>query len=597
MSLSKKRRANETTFFPVLYEHSTLLKSYTGGNFFPLTLEWTQDLYGTQFVRRIFSFSFNSYSRDKHFSGIGLLPFATPNKFSVLNSEATDPYTPRLLASNKFFVKVVRKYRKKFGSTEVSAKDTWNSLERFEATKSDDSIVIFTGGPVLSMAWIPVPDDHMSQLLAVCCRNDLSDDILLNNTQPTKCLIQIWNFNKLKNGYVRHCQLPNLLYSVAYDHGPVIQMEFCPSGGFTEDRLGLLAVSSCDGHVDILSLPKNFTCDNSTIQSLVFAIQPSLTLTCERDQPLGVLMTKLAWSQVCTPRPPSLNCVQLRLTLNISQSLGHTKLAGGFANGLVAIWNLKNLETPHTCREVDGVPTVLPTDLFYAGNKTIRRTIEFRAVFFFLLKNRPFFSVLEFHHDERNEARWLIAGSHDRKVKFFDTHNVHVEISTVLAHSRVVAGTWPMHWSTFLLGMDNAYSISKSLPPSLLSVSMEHFKFPSPFSAEVSGIAVKQPLDIGCRSASFYSCVGSTCDISFNNWLNTYVFVTSYGDIHVGYAGQMVSGFCETRRHRSILGYTDCVDANRSIAGEDKESEEPPQNSLCSPADGIIFCDFFNVSV
>lgn len=195
-------------------------------------------------------------------------------------------------------MKEVRKYKKQFGSTSVSKSDEWKSLNRFEATKENDSIVLFTGGPVLSMAWLPVPDDNLSQVLAVCCRSDANEDILLNDTKPTKCLIQIWNFHKLKNGQLRHAQTPNLLYSIAYDHGPVIQMEFCPSGGFTEDRLGLLAVSSYDGHVDILALPKNFTCDNSKIENLVFTMQPSLTLCCELDQPLGVLLTKLVWSQV-----------------------------------------------------------------------------------------------------------------------------------------------------------------------------------------------------------------------------------------------------------------------------------------------------------
>lgn len=241
---------------------------------------------------------FFCYSRDLHFSCKTLFPTATPTTFSVLSSTLTDLYLPRVQESNKFLVKDVRKYRKDFGSTEISKTDDWKSLKRFEATIDSDSMVLFTGGPILSMAWIPVPDDHLSQLLAVCCRRDANDDILMNNTKAVKCLIQIWNFHKLKNGQLRQAQTPNLLYSVAYDHGPIIQMEFCPSGGFTEDRLGLLAVSSNVGHVDILALPKNFTCESSQIENLVFTIEPSMTLCCERDEPFGVLMTKLIWSQV-----------------------------------------------------------------------------------------------------------------------------------------------------------------------------------------------------------------------------------------------------------------------------------------------------------
>lgn len=135
------------------------------------------------------------------------------------------------------------------------------------------------------------------------------------------------------------------------------------------------------------------------------------------------------------------------------------KLAGGFANGLVAIWNLKNLETPHACSKVNGIPTLLPTDLFFAANKAIKRKLELQPSNVEHHFHSPY-SVLEFHHDENNDARWLIAGSHDRKVKFFDTHNVHLEISTTTAHSRITAGCWPIHWTSFLLGIDNAYSLS-----------------------------------------------------------------------------------------------------------------------------------------
>lgn len=128
---------------------------------------------------------------------------------------------------------------------------------------------------------------------------------------------------------------------------------------------------------------------------------------------------------------------------------------------------------------------------------------------------------------------------------------------------------------------------------------------------------VKQPLDIGCRTGTFYSCIGSTCDISFNNWLNSYVFVTSYGDIHVGYLRQMLSGFAEARRQRSILGYTDAVDINQlncikqELVVDDVDTtvlDEPQPVTSSSDVnehvqdisypsiDGIVFCDFQNVS-
>lgn len=133
---------------------------------------------------------------------------------------------------------------------------------------------------------------------------------------------------------------------------------------------------------------------------------------------------------------------------------------------------------------------------------------------------------------------------------------------------------------------------------------------------EVSGIVVKQPLDIGCRTITS-SIIGSTCDISFNNWLNSYVFVTLYGDIHVAYLRQMLTGFAEARRQRSILGYTDAVDIDK-LNSQEKDAvvdddtpilDEPqPSTSLTGVYDnvkdisypstnGIVFCDFQNVSL
>lgn len=155
--------------------------------------------------------------------------------------------------------------------------------------------------------------------------------------------------------------------------------------------------------------------------------------------------------------------------------------------------------------------------------------------------------------------------------------------------------------------------VSNKIPKDISHVLI---KLNSKSIAEVSGIIVKQPLDIGCRTGTFYSCIGSTCDISFNNWLNSYVFVTSYGDIHVGYVRQMVSGFAETRRQRSILGYTDSVEINQTNCKIDVivndelpviDEQQPSTSSACAfePAkdvfypstDGIIFCDFENVSM
>lgn len=77
----------------------------------------------------------------------------------------------------------------------------------------------------------------------------------------------------------------------------------------------------------------------------------------------------------------------------------------------------------------------------------------------------------------------------------------------------------------------------------------------------------------------------------------------------------MVSGFCEMKRQKSILSYTDCVNIDQSNAGDDVavdegvnvavDEQQPSTSSVCAEqsidisypsTDGIIFCDFETVS-
>lgn len=59
---------------------------------------------------------------------------------------------------------------------------------------------------------------------------------------------------------------------------------------------------------------------------------------------------------------------------------------------------------------------------------------------------------------------------------------------------------------------------------------------------------VQQPLDIGTSRAMIYTCKGSVTDVSFSDWLNTYIYVTDCGDIRAGYARQLVSTFLDAHR-------------------------------------------------
>lgn len=91
-----------------------------------------------------------------------------------------------------------------------------------------------------------------------------------------------------------------LAYKIAFDRGPIFAMKFCPSGAFKEGKcLGLLAIPSFDGQIELIELPiLNFTDQKSDVT--IHITKPNLIL--ENDSNLnstvGNVITAMDWSQV-----------------------------------------------------------------------------------------------------------------------------------------------------------------------------------------------------------------------------------------------------------------------------------------------------------
>lgn len=87
---------------------------------------------------------------------------------------------------------------------------------------------------------------------------------------------------------------PVLMYSIAYDYGPILQLDFCPSGGYAieQQRLGLLAVTSIIGDINILSLPMRLD------QGIIIKLEPSMVLKIDSDNTNNGYTTRVCWSQV-----------------------------------------------------------------------------------------------------------------------------------------------------------------------------------------------------------------------------------------------------------------------------------------------------------
>lgn len=73
-------------------------------------------------------------------------------------------------------------------------------------------------------------------------------------------------------------------------------------------------------------------------------------------------------------------------------------------------------------------------------------------------------------------------------------------------------------------------------------------------SIDGAGIVLKQQLDMGLKLTPHIQSSGYSCDITFSDWLNMYMYVNDHGDIHGNYPTQLLASFTDNRRQfRAVI--------------------------------------------
>lgn len=184
----------------------------------------------------------------------------------------------------------------------------WMRLKCGQYTSQDDSHTLFCGGQIEAMAWATLPQKHScDEVLAVCIKGDAEQIIMVSGpTEPLRSLIQLWAIPS--NNPTRELKL---VYAIECNDGPIVAIQFCPSGGYiANQRLGLLAVGTFDGNVDILALPSidNLVKDEEHSNATrLLKKTPVISLRCTLGGERQSSVCKLAWSQVNILRETSVN--------------------------------------------------------------------------------------------------------------------------------------------------------------------------------------------------------------------------------------------------------------------------------------------------
>ncbi|CAO1419015.1 unnamed protein product [Diamesa serratosioi] len=284
--------------------------------------------------------------------------------------------------------------------------DDWEQLQFANVKYDKQGITMFCGGQVSSLDWSP--SNSKLNYLAVACNNDASRESNHIVTETHKSIIQIFQFQDLSINADNCCQL---MYAFVVNEGPVWSVKFCPTGAPTQQRIGLIAVSTSIGDVLIYSLP-----------NIQHASQSLLHLTpCVVCKVKDEMIFNDIFNQAC----------QLAWFHNCKINL----LTAGFLDGTVAIWDMNNMKS-HKKEASSNV--IYPSSVIVAHIERIT-AIDIRST---------------------NDAIYLVTSGLDRKVRTFSMNETNVlhEVSNYQCKSRLFSAKWWHNWPTMLLGEDECFT-------------------------------------------------------------------------------------------------------------------------------------------
>ncbi|XP_055376237.1 uncharacterized protein LOC129608627 [Condylostylus longicornis] len=405
---------------------------------------------------------------------------------------------------------------KRFGSSKCSE---LLELESFKWIKNRDEILLYIGGPITALEWVPLPDSvsQKSQYLAISFKSNYNKYTRVINQKSHKTLILIFKLEIFEKSFgevfASQSDSPNFSfeYGITLDDGPVHDMKFLPSGGYNLDinRLGLLAVASAKNDAVIYSLPievpQNLYCTLNDNIKLIF-LEPviKLTMNFNFDEYDEILQKKNHYFVQCCK-------------IAWSKAKGHNILATGYANGCVALFDI-NPEDNLNCSQ----------------SETENQMLQFSPISFLRVSEKHI-TCLDFHYDFK-EARWLSAGSYSRILKILDIENPSnpTVVFEDISKSFLTSFTWPIVW--------------------------ENIVFASSSDLCIAGPIAMSPMQLLFTRKRFaYIPSGITC-LDYNPWNNICVIGAENGDFTMEFRTEYNLD-CTLKRyvHAKIVTYTDLI--------------------------------------
>ncbi|CAI7934848.1 general transcription factor 3C polypeptide 2 isoform X2 [Podarcis lilfordi] len=352
-------------------------------------------------------------------------------------------------------------------------------INRFNALQPHEErldVTFFVGGPVWAMEWCPTPEGApASQYAAIYCNPGMDDRHSLAGTHTGPALLQLWELGPLQQE-AGSATKPGLAYGIATDHGCIWDMKFCPSGAWEPpatrhkspsqmSRLGLLAVAFSDGKVLLYSLPHAEDLRGSRRAQVTGGPSPRHTICkvqCVASLQVGAI-------QAGSPS----QCGQC-LSLAWMPAKPHQRLAAGFYDGTVALWNLASRSLLQRVRQPDGSLKLYPFHCFLAHDHAVRNIQWCKA-----------------------NSNFMVTAGNDRKIKYWDLRRLYEPLQSIKRFlSTEIA--WLLPYSGITVAQDNCYA-----------------------SYGLCGIHYLDAGYLGFRAYFVAPRKGTVWSISGSDWLNT----------------------------------------------------------------------------
>ncbi|KAF5289007.1 hypothetical protein FQA39_LY03886 [Lamprigera yunnana] len=382
---------------------------------------------------------------------------------------------------------------------------SWKRYKLFETDLlHDDTVMFFCGGPVKTLAWLPTPYNQQGcmQILAVSVNNHFDREYPIHKLYGEPGIIQFWSCGTLENSEIS-TMAPTLEFCIAHDHNPVWCLEWCPSGCYDvqeeskfPQRLGLLAVGC--GNSFIYIYPIHLMSRHNG--GKVFRLKPvlKLALSTKIELPVNGIeahVTKLSWTK----------------------AKGHQFLAAGYANGVIGIFEL----------------TTQSPLLVFDNDQDIRTVIPYQII----PAHRHAVTALHLYH-LNDGRRWLMSGSIDRNIKYWDLDNPAVPISS-FTKLIVTDGAWLNHWLTSLHTFDDCCG------------------------GGLTYSTIHQPRNYQSEGSSVLHSNSHVSSISGSEWTNSFIQGNVVGEIMGFFPHQLFYRFESDKSFRAkkgLLGYARVVE-------------------------------------